>query len=105
MIGAELDCLFCDMPALPDGVEVYKQTPVFDQRSIPSGLRRDHRLKPGTWGRIVVLEGRLSYEIAEPEPLAWVLAPGISGIIAPETAHRVEPVGAVRFRVEFLRRH
>ena len=100
-IGAELDCPFCDMPALPDGVTPYRETPTFDEGTIPPGLTRDHRTKPGVWGRIVVASGRLAYTLGD---RTWVLRPGVDGWIPPDTAHRVEPVGDVRFKVVFLRR-
>ncbi len=99
-LGSELDCLFRNMPSLPDGAEVYKVTRDFDATSIPAGLQKDHRTKEGTWGRIVVIRGRLSYEFGGD---AWVLKPGVDGIIPPQVEHRVRPVGAVVFRVEFLR--
>jgi tellurite resistance-related uncharacterized protein len=35
----------------------YKRTPVFDENTLPAGLRREHRTEPGVWGIIRVLEG------------------------------------------------
>ena len=35
---------------LPPGLTAYKRTPVFDQDSLPAGLRRSHRTKTGVWG-------------------------------------------------------
>lgn len=101
-LGHPLECGFCDMPALPADVEVYRRTPEFDETSVPRGLLADHATKAGTWGRIVVEEGRLRYELAS-EDDRWVLRPGVPGIIAPEMKHRVVPLGPVRFFVEFLR--
>jgi tellurite methyltransferase len=102
-VGVELPCPSCEMPALPDGVAVYRQTEDFDQHTLPAGLRRQHALKAGTWGRIVVLAGRLLYVI-EREPLAaFVLTPELPGIVPPEIPHHVEPRGPVRLRIEFYR--
>lgn len=42
----------------------YKCTPVFDENTLPAGLRREHRTKPGVWGVIRVLDGRLRYRSA-----------------------------------------
>ena len=39
----------------------YKSTPVFDENTLPAGLRKEHRTKAGVWGVIRVLEGRLRY--------------------------------------------
>lgn len=92
------------MPVMPEGVERYKQTADFDEHTLPNGLRARHSLKPGTWGRIVVLEGRLLYVIEREPPVAFVLTPSLPGVIEPEAPHHVEPRGSVRFRVEFYRR-
>lgn len=91
------------MKALPEGVAVYRRTPEFDEATVPSGLLARHATKAGVWGRIQVVEGTLRYRILEPAPAEHVLAPGRVGIIEPEVAHEVEPLGAVRFYVEFLR--
>ncbi|HEX8668048.1 MAG TPA: DUF1971 domain-containing protein [Allosphingosinicella sp.] len=39
--------------------KAYKVTAVFDEETLPAGLRRVHSTKAGTWGLIRVLEGRL----------------------------------------------
>ena len=76
----------------------YRITPVFDERSLPGGLRRDHSTKAGVWGVIRVLEGRLRLFSEEG---ARDLAPGRPGLVHPEQKHRVEPLGPVRMQVEF----
>jgi tellurite resistance-related uncharacterized protein len=91
------------MPELPDGLREYKHTPVFDEGSIPAGLAQSHRLKPATWGQIVVERGRLLYVLEDENDLGFVLSPGIVGSVAPERPHHVTPQGAVRFFVRFLR--
>jgi tellurite resistance-related uncharacterized protein len=78
----------------------YKRTPVFDQDNLPDGLRHEHRTKPGVWGLIRVIEGRLRYRVIDP-PSEQVLAPETPGLIRPEQRHEVAPVGPVRFFVEF----
>ena len=103
MIGRSLECLFCNMPSLPAHAEVYKTSPEYTEKTIPEGLLQDHRLRAGTWGRIVVREGKVMYATADPGGAAWVLRPGIDGIIAPSQSHWVAPHGRVRFVVEFLR--
>jgi tellurite resistance-related uncharacterized protein len=78
----------------------YRATPVFDQDSLPVGLRRDHSTKEGVWGVIRVLEGRLRYVISETRA-ETVLEPGRPGIVRPAQLHFVEPLGAMRMQVEF----
>ncbi len=119
-LGSQLDCLFCNMPQLPNDVEVYKSTKTFSETTIPSGLTHKHTTKAGTWGRIVIDQGRLLYEILDsppsldPEPKtdpeapgavldSWVLRPGVVGIVAPEAPHQVRALGSVSFHVEFLK--
>jgi tellurite resistance-related uncharacterized protein/ribosomal protein S18 acetylase RimI-like enzyme len=89
---------------LPAAAVPYRRTSEFDEQSVPQGLRRAHSTKPGVWGRIRVLEGRLLYRIL-PERGGGEeveLVPGTDGIIEPAVQHQVEPLGRVRFFVEFL---
>ena len=76
----------------------YRTTPVFDEHSLPAGLRQDHSTKAGVWGIIRVLEGRL--RLSDPED-SLVLTPDRPGLIHPERKHRVEPIGRMRMQVEF----
>jgi tellurite methyltransferase len=102
-LGVELPCASCELPSLPAGVALYKQTPEFDEHTLPAGLRSRHTLKPDTWARIVVLEGRLLYVIEREPVAAFVLTPALPGIVEPEVPHHVEPRGAVRLRIDFYR--
>lgn len=92
------------MAILPGDLEAYRQTPIFDETTVPAALLRRHTTKAGVWGRICVLEGELVYRVLEPEVREERLGPGLDGIVEPQVPHEVEPVGRVRFFVEFLRR-
>lgn len=85
---------------LPPGLKAYKRSPVFDQDSLPPGLRRQHSTKPGVWALIHVLEGRLRYRIHQPAS-ETVLTPQSVGLVQPEQLHEVEPLGPMRMFVEF----
>jgi tellurite methyltransferase len=102
-IGTRLACVLCRMPRLPPTASCYKETVVFDENSVPAGLLASHRLRPGTWGQIVVLEGRVDYVIEDDPVLAFVLRPGVEGGVAPERPHHVRPQPGARFKVRFLR--
>ena len=91
------------MKTLPPDVQRYKQTPEFDENSVPAGLLKAHQTKEGTWGRIVVLSGSLLYRILEPEIEEIVLTEERFGVVEPTVLHEVSPQGSVRFYVEFLR--
>jgi tellurite resistance-related uncharacterized protein len=93
------------MPLPPD-VRPYQRTPNFTETTVPVGLRRAHDTKPGVWGLIHVLEGRLAYRVTDPRRPAseTVLTPEIGpGVVEPTILHEVEPLGRVRFYVEFHR--
>jgi tellurite resistance-related uncharacterized protein len=91
------------MKSLPEDVQAYSRTPEFSQDTLPAGLGKRHTTREGVWGRIVVLEGSLRYRILEQEPEEVLLGPEREGVVEPEVPHEVEPMGTVRFYVEFLR--
>nr|WP_263429582.1 DUF1971 domain-containing protein [Nannocystis pusilla] len=87
---------------MPDGAAVYRATDVFDEATLPAGLRRDHTIRAGSWGRVEVLAGRLRFVMAA-LAVDRELAEGEHAIIPPEVPHHVAPLGPVRMRVVFLR--
>jgi tellurite resistance-related uncharacterized protein len=92
------------MKPLPDDATPYRRTGEFSESTVPDALRRRHTTKPGVWGRICVVEGTLRYRILEPHAEEHVLSADVPGIVEPGVLHEVEPLGTVRFYVEFLRR-
>jgi tellurite resistance-related uncharacterized protein len=91
---------------LPAGVRFYRRTDVFTEASTPKGLLKAHSTREDVWGLIRVLEGRLAYRVRDPRrPAAeTVLEPGgAPGLVEPTVLHEVEPLGPVRFYVEFHR--
>ena len=81
----------------------YKSTPVFDENTLPAGLRHEHRTKAGVWGIIRVLDGRVRYRVLDPVS-EMILDPHHSGLVLPDQPHLVEPLGSIRMRVEFYDR-
>ncbi len=89
-----------------EGLHPYKRTATFTEASVPAALLNDHSTKDGAWGLIHVEEGRLRYFVTDPRrpPLVRDLTPESEPmLIEPTILHRVEPLGAVRFHVQFLR--
>lgn len=82
----------------------HKRTLAFTEHSVPAALLKSHSTKPGTWGKIVVLEGKLTYRILEPVIEAIELDRDRPGIIEPVIKHEVEPHAGVRFYIQFYRR-
>ena len=102
-LGTRLPCILCRMPRLPPNAVCYKETPVFDGDNVPTGLLATHTLRTGTWGQIVVLEGKVDYVIEDGPGLAFVLRPGVDGTVAPERPHHVRLQAGARFKIRFLR--
>lgn len=91
---------------LPADVRPYRRTDIFTQATAPGGLLKAHTTKEGAWALIHVAEGQLRYRVTDPRraPLDIVLTPeGAPGVIEPTVRHHVEPIGSVRFHVEFWR--
>jgi len=87
-------------------LEPYKCTAAFTQSTVPAGLLADHSTKDGVWGLIHVEEGKLRYLVTDPRRASTdeVLTPDTArGLVEPTILHRIEPIGAVTFHVEFLR--
>ena len=103
-VGAVLECPLCDRAELPEDLRVVRVTETWDERTMPAGLRAAHRVAAGTWGRLRVQQGRIRLRLQTDPPLALVVGPDHLQPIPPEVEHEVEPLGEVRFSVEFLRR-
>jgi tellurite resistance-related uncharacterized protein len=78
----------------------YRSTPLFDEETLPAGLRADHSTKAGVWGLIRVIEGRLRLNYVKPAS-EIVLEAGDAGVVEPEQLHFVTPVGPMKMQVDF----
>lgn len=93
-------------PNLPEGLEFYKRTDTFNEKTVPKGLLNAHSTKDGVWGIIIVESGRLSYKVTDSqrEPFETVLTPeDAPGVVEPTIQHNVMPLGPVCFHVRFYR--
>ena len=91
---------------LPPGLESYRRTDTFSEQTVPAGLLKAHATKAGTWGLIQVTDGELLYRIEDERriPAEHRLRADLPpGVVEPTILHSVEPVGPVRFHVEFFR--
>ena len=103
-VGGLLDCPLCDRAELPADLDLVRVTDSWTDTTMPRGLRRDHRVAAGVWGRLHVEVGSLRFRAATSPPIDRVLGAGEQQAIPPDVVHSVEPTGEVRFRVEFLGR-
>lgn len=88
---------------IPDGFRLVRTTDVFDERSVPTGLLRAHRVADGVWGRLVVHGGAVRFVFEDAPDAAVHLLAGSSITIPPGRLHHVELDGPARFAVEFHR--
>ena len=102
MLGKTLNCIRCDKFELPSSFIAYKKTPVFTEESLPGALRKDHATRVGVWGKIIMAEGKLRYRVPALQA-DMELSQDKIGIVVPEVLHNVEPLGAIRFFVEFYK--
>ena len=102
-IGTPLDCSLCDRAELPVATRPVRRSPEWNEGTLPKGLLRAHRLGSGTWGRIVITEGRLFFSMASAPPLEAELTEHTPAqAIPPDVEHEVRLAGPVRFSIEFL---
>lgn len=101
-LGTTLDCPLCDRGELPEGLRFTWRSAEWDGQSLPSGLRRAHKLASGTWGRLVVHQGRLAFRASTTPPIDRVLGVGAVQAIPPGVEHEIEPAGDARLFIEFF---
>jgi tellurite methyltransferase len=101
-LGTPLDCPLCDRAELPNHLLRIRTSPQWDEHTMPAGLERSHRIAEGTWGRIVVREGSLRFVAHTRPELNVILSSGLTQAIPPEVGHSVQPLGPVRFSIDFL---
>jgi tellurite resistance-related uncharacterized protein len=64
-------------------------------------LRRNHRLAASTWGLLAVHHGSLRFVRYTIPAIDVEIAAGSTQMIPPEIDHYVQPLGKVRFSIEF----
>jgi tellurite resistance-related uncharacterized protein len=101
-VGTEIACPLCDRGELPEGLHIRRQVGPFTEETLPTGLRADHRLADGVWGRLRVTSGTARFRLESDDPLDVRLMAGDEQAIPPTMIHRVEPEGPVELVVEFL---
>lgn len=102
-IGFSLDCLKCDRMEWPPEMVLYQRSPEFNETSIPGDFIYGYRISAGTWGKIVVLQGKLNYSVELPLDLRYNLVSPDYTFIVPDTECKIVPDGEVRFFVEYYR--
>ena len=89
--------------ALPPGSEPYRTIGPFDAQSLPQGLRKQHRLKEGAWGLIVLSAGSLRFVWDDAVGGTDALAAPASVVVPPQVLHHVEGEGPFELTIAFYR--
>lgn len=88
-------------------LQTYRTVGPFDGESLPGGLRRTHRLKPGAWGQLTVHSGtiRLHWDDMDggEEGASVLLGPGPPTLVPPERPHHLEEIGPFSLSIAFQR--
>lgn len=100
-IGATVDCLKCNNMEWPQGLSMYRRSLEFNENSIPEYLKEDYSVSSGTWGRVIVLRGRLIYEVMDPLNTSFDIVIPKFGVIVPDIKCRIIPSGKVWFCIEY----
>lgn len=101
-VGSDLECPLCDRTELPEDLHVVRTAGPWPADAVPAGLRRDHRVAAGTWGRLRVLEGSVTVSLAVEPPLTRTLLAGEEQPLPPEVPHHLILGGPVLLAVDFL---
>lgn len=88
---------------LPVDSTRYWQSGEFDQRSLPAGLTREHRLKEGTWGLLTLLSGTIGFNWDDSEGGRVKLTAPARIVIPPTVPHHVNVGGPFTLEIEFYR--
>ena len=89
---------------LPPEVEPYRTIGPFDAETLPAGLRRTHSLKEGSWGRIDLLSGELTFTWEDDQGGEERLCAPAELVVPPQAAHHVEPAGQIELTITFYRK-
>jgi tellurite methyltransferase len=101
-LGSLLDCPLCDRAELPDGLELVRTSPEWNERTIPAGLKQTHRMAAGTWGSIKVHDGNLRFTARTEPELHLIVRAGSTQAIPPEVEHEVQALDRVCFSIDIL---
>lgn len=102
-LGTSLDCPLCERCEWPEGLQLARRSAEWDARSLPPGLRSAHSLAAGTWGRLVVEEGHVSFHACTVPPIDRLLEAREVQAIPPSVEHEIELEGDARLFLEFLK--
>lgn len=88
---------------LPESVNPYFKSSLFNHQTVPEKLLSEHNLKKGTWGLLCVEKGEVKYFLAQQkEPLSLITS-GHCQVIESEVLHYIKPSEDAEFYIEFYK--
>ena len=88
---------------LPLGNVAYRTIGPFDAKTLPAGLRAEHRLKEGTWGLLTLTAGSLRFVWDDELGGAEELVAPVQLVVPPQVLHHVEGEGTFELTIAFHR--
>jgi tellurite resistance-related uncharacterized protein len=88
---------------LPLGGVAYRTIGPFDAKTLPAGLRAEHRLKEGTWGILTLTEGALRFVWDDEQGGADDLVAPARFVVPPQVPHHVEGEATFALQISFYR--
>ena len=102
-IGDTLECIYCDMPVLPEQAELKKTSPCYQVDTIPDEFVSGYEPASGEWVNIIVKTGLLQFVIQHEPATGFVLDQHLNGVMIPGVKHQLRPaMGDVEFYLEFF---
>ncbi|WP_051504016.1 DUF1971 domain-containing protein [Sphingomonas jaspsi] len=89
--------------ALPPAAVCYKVIGPFDDQTLPGGLTREHRLKPGVWAVIDLSCGNLHFTWDDGEGGDQLLVGPRRFVIPPEIPHYISALCDISLTISFFR--
>jgi len=102
-IGDTQECVFCDMPALPDHLILKRTSPCYQVDTIPDELASGYEPVSGEWVSVIVKSGLLQFVIQHEPATGFVLDQHLNGVMIPGVVHQLRPaMGDVEFYLEYF---
>jgi tellurite resistance-related uncharacterized protein len=90
------------MQPMPQNLNCYKSTKIFNQDSIPKAILNRHNTQAGVWGKLIVLAGEVIF--VDLENNCEITATSERSVnIVPEAWHHLKVTGPVELKVEFYK--
>lgn len=100
-LGVLLDCLKCNMPAIPVSARQIDCSERIDQRVLVDQYAGVQHNNSGCWIKVAVSEGELVYQQVADNIKGYVIDTEFSAVIAPGERFSLSAKGAVLFQLHY----